>query len=277
MHKILHILNGDSTATILAKSSVSGDVIIWREMLCEGPLQNEVGSDKFWITRYSYFEKVLGVSKLEYFDKTIKEIIRIEDIANYNEVVLWFEYDLFCQINLLGLCTYLFKFYRKDVKFSLICTGKEEGMKSRQTLSDYCPEGYQTLQDNRLRLSRNDLLFAEECWSLYVENDKQKLKEFDFNKSSKFKYLQIAIDQHLKKFPEQNGLNQIENKILELINFDLLTKKDLIKKLLLWQQEKTVYGFGDLQYQMALEKLKTYYIIKNQKYILNEMGKELLG
>ena len=276
MNKILHILNGDSTAQILEESSITGDVIVWREMLCEGPLQKEVGSDKFWMCRYSFFENELAVSKLEYFDKTIREIVKIEDIANYNEVVLWFEYDLFCQINLLALSTYLLKFYRKDVKFSLICTGKEEGMKSLQTLSDYSPERYQTLLENRVKLSRNNLLFAEECWILYVENDKQKLKSFDFNKSSKFKYLQIAIDQHLKRFPELNGLNQIENKIIELINFDLLTKKDLIKKLLLWQQEKTVYGFGDLQYQLVLEKLKAYYTIKDQKYILNEMGIELV-
>ena len=276
MRSTLHILNGDSTAQIMERSSISGDIMVWREMLCEGPLQREVGSDKFWIRRYSFFENELGVSKLEYYDNTIKEIIKIEDIANYKEVVLWFEYDLFCQINLLGLCTYLLKFYRKDVKFSMVCTGKKEGKESLQTLSDYSFEDYQKLLDKRLTLSRNNLLFAEECWNLYVENDKKKLKEFDFNKSPKFKYLQLAINQHLQRFPKQNGLNQIEIKILELINFDLLTKKDLIRNLLLWQKKETVYGFGDLQYQLALEKLKTYYIIKNGKYMLNENGKELL-
>lgn len=276
MNKILHILNGDSTAQILEDSSVTGDLIVWREMLCEGPLQKEVGSDKFWMGRYSFFENELSVSKLEYFDKTIHEIIKIEDIANYNEVVLWFEYDLFCQINLLALSTYLLKFYRKDVKFSLICTGKEEGKKGLQSLSDYRPEEYQKLLDNRVKLTRNNLLFAEECWNLYVENDKQKLEEFDFNKSSKFRYLQAAIDQHLQRFPQKNGLDQIANKILELINFGSLTEKDLIRNLLIWQKKETVYGFGDLQYLLALDQLKVYYIKKDQKYILNDMGRELL-
>ena len=276
MSKTLHILNGDSTAQIMERSSIAGDVIVWREMLCEGPLQKEVGSDKFWTSRYSFFENELGISRLEYYDKTISEIIKIEDIANYKEVVLWFEFDLFCQINLLALCTYLLKFYRKDVKFSLICTGKEDGKNALQSLSDYNPEDYQKLLANRITLSRNNLLFAVECWNLYVENDRKELEEFDFNKSLKFKYLQLAINQHLERFPKQNGLDQIDNKILELINFDPLTKKDLIRNLLLWQKKETVYGFGDLQYQLALEKLKTYYIIKNGKYMLNENGKELL-
>ena len=38
MNKTLHILNGDSTAESFAKSSLEGDVLIWREMLCEGSL-----------------------------------------------------------------------------------------------------------------------------------------------------------------------------------------------------------------------------------------------
>jgi hypothetical protein len=245
-------------------------------MLCEGPVQKEVGSDKFWRSRYSFFENELGVSRLEYFDTTIREIIKIEDIAIYKKVVLWFEFDLFCQINLLALCTYLLKFYRKDTKYSLVCVGKEEGKKTLQSLSDYSPGEYQDLLDKSLKLSRNNLLFAEECWNLYVENDRQKLEEFDFNKSSKFKYLQLAFNQHLKRFPKQNGLDQIENKILELINFESLTKKDLIRNLLLWQKKETVYGFGDLQYELKLNKLMKYYFVKNERCVLNEKGKELI-
>ena len=94
MAKVLHILNGDSTASILKQTSIEGDIVVWREMLCEGPLCKEVGSDEFWMQRYDYFKDELGVSKLEYFDKTIREIVQLEEVSDYNEVVLWFEYDL---------------------------------------------------------------------------------------------------------------------------------------------------------------------------------------
>jgi hypothetical protein len=276
MNKTLHILNGDSTAQILEKSTIQGDVIIWREMLSEGTLHKDVGCDKFWKTRYSFFENELGVSKVEYYDRTIKEIIKIEDISIYNEVVLWFEYDLFCQVNLLALCTYLLKFYRKDIQFYLICTGTEKEKEYLQTLSEYSPKEFQDLFDNKVNLSRNNMLFAEECWSIYVENDKEKLYEFDFNNCSKFSYLQMSIQQHLQRFPKQNGLNQIENKILEMINFDLLTKNDLIKELLIWQKKETVYGFGDQQYLLALEKLDKYYFKNNEILFLNTSGKEIM-
>jgi hypothetical protein len=158
----------------------------------------------------------------------------------------------------------------------MICTGKEKGKSSLQSLSDYGPEDYQNLLNNRITLSRNNLLFAEDCWNLFVENDREKLKEYDFNKNSKFKYLQLAINQHLQRFPQSNGLDQIENKILKLINFEPLTKKDLIRNLLLWQKKETVYGFGDIQYIIKLDKLKKYYFVKNDNYVLNEKGKELI-
>ncbi|MDH3323925.1 MAG: DUF1835 domain-containing protein [Flavobacteriaceae bacterium] len=277
MNRTLHILNGDSTAESFAKSSLQGDVLIWREMLCEGALHKNIGSDTFWKRRYDFFENELGIEKIEYFDKTIKEIIKLDDLSKYSEVVLWFEYDLFCQINLLGACTYLLKSFRKDIRYYLICTGKEKGKQQLQSLTDYHPNHYQTLFDNKIKLSRNNLLFAETCWNLYVENDADKLKSFDFKGHPKFEYLPMAIEQHLQRFPGKNGLNQIETKILEIIDAGISDKKDIVKALLFWQAKETVYGFGDQQYSLILDQLKAYYIDKNGVILLNDKAKELIG
>ena len=276
MTDILHILNGDSTHKIFKQASISGDVVVWREMLCEGDVVKDVGSDPFWKERYSYFEKELGVEKLEYFDKSIKEIIQLQDIGSYKEVVLWFEYDLFCQINLLALCTYLLKSYRKDIRYFLVCTGKEKGKDQLQTLADYSPDEYKYLYQNKIRIVRNHLLFAQNAWEVYVENDINALKTFDFNQSKKFVYLQAAIDQHLLRFKDEKGLNQIDYKILSLINSGIQKEKDLIKQLLHWQKEHTVYGFGDVQYQNYIKKLNDFILIENGRMKLNKKGKEMV-
>ncbi|MCF6296874.1 MAG: DUF1835 domain-containing protein [Flavobacteriaceae bacterium] len=275
MTKKLHILNGDSTAEIFSKSPIKGDIIVWREMLCEGALYKDLASDEFWIKRYAFFEEI-GVSKLEYYDKTIKELVQLEDVSQYNEIVLWFEYDLFCQVNLMALCTYLLTSFRKDIHYALVCTGKEKGKEVLQTLVDYQPKEYKVLYENKIKLTRHDLLFAEKSWEVYIENNKENLKEFNFAKKAKFQYLQQAITQHLQRFSDENGLNQIENKILEIINIEPLAKNKIIKKLLLWQRVATVYGFGDLQYYRYLEKLSDYYVINDELISLNKKGKELV-
>ena len=243
MTRTLHVLNGDSTAEILENSEIKGDVIVWRELLCDGPLHKNVGSDEFWLNRYTFFENELGVERLEYFDKTIKEIVKLEDVSAYNEVVLWFEFDLFCQVNLLALCTYLLDNYVKKTNYYLVCTGKEERKEQLQSLSNYSSEEYSTLFNNKILLSKTNLEYAKECWNVFVKNDFEQLKNFNFNQSSKFKYLQLAMNQHLLRFPSENGLNQISTKILEIINSNSFSEIDIVKNLLIWQNEQTVYGF----------------------------------
>jgi len=276
MSSTLHILNGDSTRSILEQSGIEGDVVVWREMLCEGSLQKEVGSDRFWMDRYAYFENELGVDRIEYYDKSISEIVKLEDVSNYTDVVLWFEFDLFCQVNLLALCTYLLDNYVKKSNYYLICTGKVGGKDQLQSLSDFSSSEFNDLFNNKVPLSKSNLEFSKECWTIYVENDVNKLKNFNFNQSSKFQYLKFAIDQHLLRFPTKNGLNQIENKILEIINSTVLTEKEIVRELLVWQQKETVYGFGDLQYFQYLKKINNYFTVKDSLYYLNEVGKSVV-
>ncbi|QCX37028.1 DUF1835 domain-containing protein [Aureibaculum algae] len=276
MAKKLHILNGDSTALTLKESGIEGDVVVWREMLCEGAICKEVGSDEFWLKRYDYFENELGVTKLEYFDKTIKEIVKLENVANYDEIILWFEYDLFCQVNLMALCTYLLESYDKSVTYHLVCTGKENEKDQMQTLGDYDAESYPQLLGKKKKLSRIKLLFAKKCWEIYVNNNPEELMAFNFNQKPDFAYFQMAIDQHLQRFPKSNGLNQIQQKLLEVIGSNSLTKNQIVREMLLWQRTETVYGFGDLQYVNYLDNLNAYYTMNDENYQLNEKGKKFI-
>ena len=276
MTETLHILNGDISASILERSSIQGNIVVWREILCEGALHKNVGSDEFWRARYDFFQNEMGIEKLTYFDKTIKELVKLLDLSGYKKVFLWFEFDLFCQINLIALCTYLLKSYRKDIVYRLICTGMEAGKEGLQSLCDYTFEEYESLQKNSIKITRHDLLFAEQCWHIYVENNQEDLRTFDFNKSSKFLYLQLAMDQHLMRFPAKNGLDQIEHKILEIIDSGASTVQNIVKKLLIWQRKETVYGFSDLQYEMLIKKLENYYKIDQKSIHLNSKGRNIL-
>jgi len=251
-------------------------LLVWRELLVDGLVNNDVGSDTFWMQRYDFFEKELGVTKLEYYDKIIKELIKIEDLSNYKEVVLWFEFDLFCQVNLLALCSYLLKYYRKDITYYLICVGNDKGKEKLQTLADYAPENYKYLLENKVKLTRNDLLFADQCWEMYVRNNREELKQFNFDKNKKFTYLQLAMNQHLMRFSNTNRLNQINTKFLEIIDSASLNEKQIVRALLKWQRDNTVYGFGDLQYFGYLKKLNNFYEIVSDQYYLNKAGKNIL-
>lgn len=274
MNKLLHVLNGDSTASIFDASEIKDPYVVWREFLCEGPVHKDVGSDAFWKQRYYFFEKEVDCTRLKYFDKTIREIIQLEDLSNTSEVVMWFDADLFCQINLLALCSFLLKSFRKDVSYYLICIGDFNSGGQLKSFSDYAPDEMVQLMDIKLKITKNDLIYADECWTVYAENKIQKLKTFNFNKNPKFPFLQRAINQHLLRFSNEKGLGQIDRKILELIHHSPKTKNEIIRKLLIWQHERTVYGFGDQQFLIYLNRLRAYYENIDSKYYLNIEGKK---
>lgn len=277
MAKVFHIVNGDTVVPLLEQSGIEGKIIVWREMLCDGPLDIEVGSDNFWIKRYNFFQTEFRIQKLEYFDKTIKEILKAEDLPVGAEVVMWFEYDLFCQVNLMALCSFLFQSFRKDITYYLVCTGKVKGKEKLQTLSDFTPAAFKNLYEHKIKITRDNLLYAENCWKVFVENDPYKIADFNFGKKGKFQYFQLAMNQHLKRFPSENGLNEIQIKILKIINLEAFSDGEIVNQLLIWQQQHTVYGFGDMQYFLYLKKLSDYYTIINKKYYLNEAGKAIVN
>jgi len=43
---MLHIVNGDATLTRLAPAALPGDVLVWRDILVEGPVEPAVEVDE---------------------------------------------------------------------------------------------------------------------------------------------------------------------------------------------------------------------------------------
>ena len=277
MVNTIHIVNGDVVVPILTGSGIEGDIIVWREMLCDGPISGEVGGDEFWKKRLNYFEKEFDVSKLEYFDNTIKELLKLEDLSNYNELVMWFEFDLFCQVNLMALSTFLYKNFRKTITYNLVCSGKVKGNDKLHSLTDFSPEDFKELYNTKLKVNKTDLEYAKKCWEAYSKNNIEKITAFDFSENNKFSYFEPAIKQHLKRFQTKNGLNEIQNKILELIDSSALTANDIVRDLLIWQHKETIYGFGDMQYFSYLKKLSDFVQISEEKYFLNASGKTMIN
>jgi hypothetical protein len=73
MSSQLHITNGDAFTQRLQQLKYKGDIITWREMLCEGKTETNVGSESFWKTRFEFLHKNYNVSKSWFIEKTLKE------------------------------------------------------------------------------------------------------------------------------------------------------------------------------------------------------------
>lgn len=255
---ILHITNGDSTTNYLQSLEFKGEFITWREMLCEGKTSIDVGSETFWKTRFDFLKSSYKVTKKTFIDFTLKEYRNLCQKKDQQEIVLWFEHDLFCQINMIAIISWL-KRYRKGEKVSLVCSGDVKGSKKRLGLCELNNEQIQQHYTNRVELTQDDIEYADYIWQLYCSDSPLRLETVHkFNPMSPFKYLSEAIEMHLKRFPSiENGLNSVENYVIQTANKTNPTSKNQLVGNLLKNQE--VYGFGDLQYFQKVDKLKTLF------------------
>ncbi len=98
MQKTCHILNGDSLANHVSALELENP-IIFREALMDGTLQVNT-MEELINSRRGYFNKQYPNLNLpDYEDYAAKELLKIDQIQNESSIYLWFEYDLFCQIN----------------------------------------------------------------------------------------------------------------------------------------------------------------------------------
>ena len=273
MRSQLHITNGDNFTLRLQSLDVKGDIITWREMLCEGKTETNVGSESFWKTRFDFLHKNYNVSKSWFVEKTLKEYRSLCNHKQQDQIILWFEYDLFCQINLLAVISWL-KTHRRHAEISLICSGNEDDTGRLYGLSELSDEQLMTRYRNRTILTQDDIEYADYVWQLYCSDNPIRLENLTDFENYQFDYLSEALVAHLKRFPSiKNGLNELENRLLELSVLDKpKTKKALLGSML---KNQGRYGFGDSQYERILGSLKPLFSSFNPVR-LTKKGKEIL-
>ncbi|MFS4468253.1 DUF1835 domain-containing protein [Maribacter sp. 2210JD10-5] len=273
MSSLLHITNGDSFTERLQQLNLKGDVITWREMLCEGKTLTNVGSESFWKTRFEFLHKNYKVSKSWFIEKTLKEYRSLCNHKQQDEIVLWFEYDLFCQVNMLAVISWLLA-NRKYAQISLVCSGDEDDSDKMYGLNELSDEQLLGLYKKKTLLNQDDIEYADYVWQLYCSDNPMRLENLTDFKNYNFDYLGDAIQSHLKRFPSiANGLNAMENNILkQAMEHKHANKKGLLGTLL---QNQGNLGFGDSQYERAINRLKPLFTGFNPVR-LSKKGKEIL-
>ncbi len=273
MSSQLHITNGDSFTQRLQKLRLKGEIITWREMLCEGKTETNVGSEAFWKTRFDFLHKNYNVSKSWFVEKTLKEYRSLCNHKKEDEIILWFEYDLFCQVNMLAVISWL-KTHRRHVQISLVCSGKEDDTNQLYALNELSDEQLKQHYKNRVELSQDDIEFADYVWQLYCSDNPIRLEHLTDFDQYQFAYLGEALKTHLKRFPTiKNGLNEIENRVLHVASEEKpASKKALLSTLL---SNQGWYGFGDTQYERILKNLRPLFHTFNPVR-LSKKGKEIL-
>lgn len=258
----LHILNGDSTAHGFRDTGLEGDVLVWREIFSQGPISEDIDSAEFWEARSKWICETFHEKTAEYSKTVVNPLEKLKE--PYDEINLWFEFDLHCQANLLGVLALLAK--NTDLSppaVYLTCPGDFPGKPIFRGMGELNGEELLSLYDSiRVQLGEPDFAVAAEAWKQYVRSDADAMVKW-INEThfwGAFELLKPALEAHVSRLrTNADGLNGVEQRLLNIYHHGANTRLAIYEQF--WDDDK-IYGMGDLELDLYLSRLKNRGLIK---------------
>lgn len=215
MRNTLHFTNGDSAAGGMRAAGIGGEIVPWRDVLHEGPVPGGLS-----LTELSRLRaKWLADDGLGDFDRIDREFAERDDMlrrfSDFDEVVLWFEWDLYDQLQLIQILDFvagssLERRAEKGTQLSIVSFGGYLG-----TLSS---DRFGELYENRKKITDDMLSSGRGAWQAFRSGDPRDVERAARAGSSSLEFLDSSLLRQLEELPStRNGLSRSESQILEAV------------------------------------------------------------
>lgn len=238
----LHVLTGDALLENFPTGKLKGSIAISRECLVEGPVKANTLED-FWDIREAYLSANYPESDINYQDEVAFEFNKLNDLKEGDEVNLWFEHDLFCQVNLWFTLSLLYDKGATVYRVYPIIDDPEELWDGFGPMS---PEELLKCYEQKMPLSTEDIQLGNSLWKAYSQSDNESLKTLSSTSNKAFPYLKEVCDAQI----ERPGRPQ--KALKEIIDSGNTSFK---KAFMEFSQQEGIYGFGDLQVKKIYDQL----------------------
>ena len=248
MKKQIHILNGDVLRESFSEN-IQGEIIVARECLIDGDLDGDNLNELFQ-TRAQFISGQYKVcSEQEYYDEAVSEFEKIQIIPEDVEINLWFEDDLFCQVNFWFVTNLLIQSERSNPVF--LVRPKPHAQYNFGLLSE---SELMSIYEQRQIISDPNK-FAN-LWDLYQKNKTEKLLNAAKEMENNYPFVLPVVEAHVARIPSSENLGRTSQTLIQIVK-DLNTE-ELEPVLKEFTKRENIYGFGDLQVKRLLEQTKNY-------------------
>lgn len=245
MKHTFHILNGDALLERFPKS-IQGDCLVMRECLIEGPVENKV-TEAFYKDRFSFLNQFYGpVSSDDYQRRTVSEFDKMRNLPNDSIVNLWFEDDLFCQVN-LWYVVHLLQSSHYSGRVFLI----RPEVHDRYGFGGFSSDGLYELYEKKTQLTYMNQL--SRLWPFYQRKELDKLNGLANKLKDKYPFIRPAVQAQIERDPVDGSQGRPQLTLLSIINN--LNTLDFAEIFAEFNRREAIYGFGDSQVKRMLDKI----------------------
>lgn len=252
----LHVANGHSTTGTIREAGIPGLLSIWADPLHEGPVPGGLSDADLIDVRARQLagDSGEGPSLHEVADDLRAWRTVVDDDGGYDELVLWYEHDLFDQLNLIQLLDWIGR--RKRAKpITLICVGSFPGHPHFKGLGELRAEELLSLFPTRVAVEDAHYDLGSRAWQVFRAADPLILDAFVRGDTSALPFLAPALLRHLEEYPwTRDGLSRTERRILSLLQHGPM---DIWKMFPALHEDETAFYIADGSYWSIAEALAT--------------------
>lgn len=214
---MLHIRCGTDILWKLDDAGIPGRKLSWSDPLCEGPVPL---ADRAALrpVRAAWLSRRYGLER----DSDLKDLVDADQVVDtagsQDEVVLWFEADLFDQAILLHLLPRVRRAAGANTRLSLVTLHEFPGMKRFIGLGQLTAPQLLELFQRRIDVPAAMVAAAEEAWSAWTHPTPELIEAIASREGSPMTYLPAAARRMLEQLPDaRTGLSRTERQGLEAV------------------------------------------------------------
>ncbi|MES2695596.1 MAG: DUF1835 domain-containing protein [Verrucomicrobiota bacterium] len=269
---MLHITNGDSAAISIRQTGVAGEVISWRDVLHEGPVPSNLPLEAMSEVRARFLSAVRWSS----FPEALRQY-GARDIAlrAARRVTLWFEHDLYDQLQLIQILAALAQ--QPDTEASLIAIDSFPGFPGFRGLGELSPAQLASLWPQRQPVTAAHLTLGARAWKAFTSSDPLALPAFLGTDLSALPLLRPALVRLLEEYPSApSGLSRTDRQILEAVAAGATQFGDLFARA---QRAESASFHGDSSIQLHVDELISARtpLLTAEPYRLTDAGRRVLA
>jgi hypothetical protein len=201
---VLHVTNGDCAVAVLSQA-VSGEILPWRDVLHEGPVHCGIPLPDFSRRRAQFIASAGWASLPEVEKQFAQRDSILATAAKHGEVVLWFEHDLYDQLQLIQLLDWFGA--HPHPRLTLVCEAEYLANMTTGRAADLFKE--------RSPVTREQIDEAQKAWAAFGGSDPRRVR---VEPVAALPFLGPALYRLLEEFPWSiDGLSRLERQVLDTL------------------------------------------------------------
>lgn len=251
----LHITNGTAVIPGMRSAGIDGAIVPWEDALHEGPVPQGLNVAAMRDRRAEFLAACgwgtsVELSRLLAERDAALELAtsrldpsRPESQARVDEIVVWFEFDLYDQLQLLQVFD----------RLPLDGTPRVTAVADDEYLGHLSPATLGAIFETRREVTSAERLAARDAWTAFRSPDPRAISDA-LPRVTVLRHMPAALRRHLEQFPSvENGLSRTEQQALEAVAAGLWRAGDVFLRTHV-QQEAACF-MGDSTFLMHLGAL----------------------